>query len=76
MICQPIFDNWLYITGVCGAFGTGFVIGIGRGGSMLAPIVAGFMFEAGVSLPTVAMIISSGSLIAITALWFLKLKPD
>ncbi len=57
------------------AFGTGFVIGIGRGGSMLAPIIAGFMFQAGISLATVAMIISSGSLIAIMALWFLKLKP-
>ena len=57
------------------AFGTGFVIGIGRGGSMLAPIVAGFMFQAGVSLPSVALIISGGSLIAATILAFLKLKP-
>ena len=29
------------------AFGSGFAIGLGRGGSFLAPIVAGFLFQAG-----------------------------
>jgi MFS family permease len=33
------------------ATGTGFTIGVGRGGSVLAPIVAGFLFAAGYSLP-------------------------
>jgi MFS family permease len=30
------------------ASGTGFVIGIGRGGSVLAPIIAGFLFTAAI----------------------------
>jgi len=29
------------------AFGTGFTVGVGRGGSVLAPIIAGFLFTAG-----------------------------
>ena len=29
------------------ASGTGFAIGVGRGGSVLAPIIAGFLFAAG-----------------------------
>src|SRR5262245_19844802 len=37
------------------AFGTGFTVGVGRGGSMLAPMLAGFMFTAGYALPVVAM---------------------
>jgi benzoate transport len=58
------------------ASGTGFSIGIGRGGAMLAPILAGFLFEAGISIPTVAMIMALGSLAAAGALAFLKLAPD
>jgi len=58
------------------ATGTGFAIGFGRGGSVLGPIVAGFLFEGGVSLPSVAMLLGIGSLIAAGLLVFLKLKPD
>ena len=36
------------------AGGTGFIIGVGRGGAALGPIVAGFLFARGAGLPTVA----------------------
>lgn len=58
------------------AFGTGFAIGVGRGGSVLAPIIAGFLFEGGIGLPTVAIIMSVGSLVAAGLLLLLKLKPE
>jgi benzoate transport len=58
------------------AFGTGFSIGIGRGGSVLAPIVAGFLFKAGYGLPMVATTMSFGALLAAGVLSMLKLKPD
>lgn len=58
------------------AFGTGFTIGVGRGGSVLAPIFAGFLFEAGYSLPTVAFTLSLGSLLAAGMLLLLKLEHD
>jgi MFS family permease len=58
------------------AFGTGFTIGIGRGGSVLAPIVAGFLFAAGYSLPTVAMLLALGSLLAAGMLLMLALDSD
>jgi MFS family permease len=55
------------------AFGTGFTVGVGRGGSVLAPIIAGFLFTAGYSLPVVAMTMASGSLLAAAVLILLKL---
>jgi MFS transporter, AAHS family, vanillate permease len=55
------------------AAGTGFAIGVGRGGSILAPIAAGFMFEGGVGVPFVAAVMGCGSLLAAVALFFLKL---
>ena len=58
------------------AFGTGFAIGVGRGGSALAPALAGALFKAGWSLPTVATTMSVAALIAACVLSFLKLKPD
>jgi benzoate transport len=58
------------------AFGTGFTIGVGRGGSVLAPIIAGFLFAAGYSLPTVALILATGSTLAAIVLFRLKLEPD
>lgn len=58
------------------ASGTGFAVGMGRGGAVLAPIVAGFLFEGGFSVPLVAFVMSFGSLIAAGALVFLKLMPD
>lgn len=54
------------------AGGTGFVIGFGRGGSAVGPIAAGFLFAAGASLPTVAFLMGLGSLVAASALVFLR----
>lgn len=56
------------------ATGTGFAIGIGRGGAALSPILAGFLFEAGLSLAMVASIIALGSLLAAFALLALRFK--
>ena len=58
------------------ASGTGFAVGIGRGGAVLAPILAGFLFEAGVALPTVALVMSAGAMLAAVALAFLKLDHE
>ena len=55
------------------AGGTGFAIGFGRGGSVAGPIVAGFLFAAGAGLPTVAVLMGLGSLVA--ALMLVLLKP-
>ena len=55
------------------AFGTGFTVGVGRGGSVLAPIIAGYLFEFGYSLSTVALTMASGSLLAAGVLLMLKL---
>jgi benzoate transport len=49
------------------ASGTGFVIGIGRGGAALGPVVAGFLFEGGFGLAAVAGLMASGSLFAALA---------
>lgn len=54
------------------AGGTGFVVGLGRGGAALGPVVAGFLFEAGYGLSNVAMIVSVGSLIAAAAIFMLQ----
>lgn len=54
------------------AGGTGFVIGIGRGGAALGPIVAGFLFASGSGLPVVAAVMGVGSLIAALAVFGLK----
>jgi MFS family permease len=56
------------------AAGTGFAIGMGRGGSILAPIAAGFMFDGGIGVPVVAVILACGSLLAACALLFLRLE--
>ncbi|MEQ9562010.1 MAG: hypothetical protein RLN69_05775, partial [Woeseiaceae bacterium] len=56
------------------ASGTGFSIGIGRGGAMISPVVAGYMFEAGASTPLVAIVMASGSILAILSLLFLRLQ--
>jgi MFS family permease len=50
------------------AGGTGFVIGVGRGGAALGPVIGGFLFQAGFTLPLVAAIMACGALIAALAL--------
>lgn len=53
----------LFPTGVR-AGGTGFVVGVGRGGSAVGPILAGFLFAAGAGLAQVAIAMATGSLAA------------
>lgn len=58
------------------ASGTGFAVGTGRAGSVLAPIIAGFLFTAGYSLQYVAIAMGIGSLVGAIALWFLPFKRE
>jgi benzoate transport len=58
------------------ATGTGFAIGVGRGGAALAPILAGYLLQGGFGLQTVAIIMGFGSLLAVGALAMLQLGPD
>jgi benzoate transport len=57
------------------AFGTGIAIGFGRGGAVLAPIIGGFLFAAGYTLPIVALTLALGSLTAGLVLILLKVNP-
>lgn len=57
------------------AGGTGIVIGIGRGGAALGPILAGFLFTLDFGLPTVAIVMASGSLIGAALLMLLRPRP-
>ncbi len=50
------------------AGGTGFAIGVGRGGAALGPLAAGFLFVAGGSLPVVALVMAAGSIVGAGAL--------
>lgn len=50
------------------AGGTGFVIGIGRGGAAMGPVVAGILFEAGIGLQGVAAGMALGPLLAAAAI--------
>jgi len=54
------------------ATGTGFVIGVGRAGAALSPILAGYLFNSNILLPTVAIIMAAGSLLAAFVLMFLQ----
>lgn len=55
------------------AGGTGVVIGVGRGGAALAPMIGGVLFQWGLGLPLVATIMGTGSLIAAIMIYAL---PD
>ncbi|MFK7886508.1 MAG: MFS transporter [Gammaproteobacteria bacterium] len=57
------------------ASGTGFVIGVGRSGAALGPIIAGLLFEGGYSLSSVAFAMALGSLIGAIALVLLRDPP-
>lgn len=56
------------------ASGTGFAIGLGRGGAILSPIIVGLLFQWGFPLPAVSLIISTGALAGAVVLAFLKLQ--
>jgi benzoate transport len=54
------------------ATGTGFAIGVGRGGAVLAPVIAGYLLQAGFGLQAVATTMAMGSLLSAAALLALK----
>ncbi len=56
------------------ATGTGFAVGAGRGGAALAPILAGYLFQAGFGLQVVATIMAAGSLLSAATLLMLKVR--
>ena len=58
------------------ASGTGVAIGIGRGGSVIGPTLAGYLFQSGATVGTVSVVMALGSLGAAIVLSFLKLRPD
>jgi benzoate transport len=53
------------------ASGIGFVIGVGRGGSAMGPMVAGALFTGGAGLLLVSLTMGAGALIAATMLLLL-----
>ncbi|WP_200941453.1 MFS transporter [Caulobacter sp. Root1455] len=57
------------------AGGTGFAIGVGRGGAALGPVVAGLMFAQGFGLFVVACCMAAGSLLAALAVLALPSRP-
>jgi len=57
------------------AAGTGFAIGIGRSGAVLAPITAGYLFQADWGLQAVAFTMGAGSLLAALAVAMLRVAP-
>ena len=56
------------------ATGAGFAIGVGRLGAVLAPILAGYLFQAGFGLQAVATTMAMGSLLSAAALLALKVR--
>jgi benzoate transport len=56
------------------ATGTGFAIGVGRGGAALGPVVAGYLFKAGVGVQPVTLLMACGSLLAAGALLALTVR--
>ncbi len=56
------------------ATGTGFAIGMGRGGAVLGPVIAGYLFQAGLGLQAVAMMMAMGPLLAAAALLALRVR--
>jgi predicted MFS family arabinose efflux permease len=55
------------------ASGTGMAVGVGRGGSVLAPIIAGYLFTS-YTLPTVSLLMGLGSLVAAMVLVNLRVE--
>lgn len=56
------------------AFGTGFMLAVGRGGAVLSPILVGYLLQNNIPLSSVGLIMSIGSLLGTVALLFLKLE--
>lgn len=56
------------------ASGTGVVIGFGRGGAALSPIIAGYLFTAGVGLQGVSILMGAGALVSAVAIVLIGLR--
>ena len=56
--------------------GSGLVLGVGRGGAVLGPMIPGFLFAAGVALQNIAIIMASGSFLAGLAVLFLRPQAE
>lgn len=56
------------------ASGTGIVIGFGRGGAALSPILAGYLFTAGFSLQAVSIFMGAGALVAAIFIFLIGLQ--
>jgi benzoate transport len=54
------------------AGGTGLVIGVGRGGAALGPVLAGFLFAAGFDLLVVSAVMGAGAVLAAVAIFLLR----
>ena len=52
--------------------GTGLVLGVGRGGAVLGPMIPGLLFTAGLALNNVALIMGAGSFLAGMTILLLK----
>jgi len=52
--------------------GSGVVLGFGRGGAILGPIIPGLLFTAGLALESVALIMAAGSFVAGILILFLR----
>jgi len=52
--------------------GSGLVLGIGRGGAVLGPMIPGFLFAAGLPLKEVALIMAAGSFLAGVTVLFMR----
>ena len=58
------------------ASGLGFCVGLGRGAGILSPIIVGFLFQCGFSLPSVTVLISIGAFAGAAVLFFLKMREN
>ena len=52
--------------------GSGLVLGIGRGGAVLGPMIPGFLFAAGLALTQVALFMAAGSFLAGLTVLFMQ----
>jgi MFS transporter, AAHS family, vanillate permease len=56
--------------------GSGLVLGVGRGGAVLGPMIPGFLFAAGMVLENIAIIMAAGSFLAGVAVLFLRTQRN
>lgn len=56
--------------------GSGMVLGVGRGGAVIGPMIPGFLFATGLAFENIAIIMASGSFLAGVAVIFLHKKAN